>query len=231
MNQYYLENFDNPALSDEETIHCHLLRETVDGIIRVFDGKGKVGKAKIIRFNKKNVELEILETECRYRDYEFGLAFCLLKQKERFEWIIEKGTELGVTQFFPLISERTLRDKVDYKRVFSIALSAAKQSQLDFVPVIHKYIFTWELKCINDDFKTKLFGYCEEHEKKIPFSNGLRGRNILVLTGPEGDFTSKEAENMMELGFIPVSLGKTRLRAETAAIMAASLVKNHLDYA
>ena len=232
MNQYYLENFETPSLTGDEMMHCvHVMRHRLNDVIRVFDGKGKVGKAAIRNYTRKSVELEILEVDVPLRNYKFCLSFCLLKQKERNEWIIEKGTELGVTVFYPLISERTIRDKVDYERMRSLAIAAAKQSQNDFAPVVHKFIYTWELNCLKDKYESKVFGFCEEHEKKVPISQGINGKSILVVIGPEGDFTTKEADDMVALDFVPVSLGKTRLRAETASIMAASVVKNHIDHA
>ena len=145
------------------------------------------------------------------------------KNVSRFEWFLEKATEIGVGEIIPLICERTEKEKFRQDRLQQILISAMLQSQQCHMPLLQEPLaFN---KAVNLNFEQKFIAHCTD-EKKAPLSTqSKRSTSSLILIGPEGDFTNIEIELALNKKFVPVSLGENRLRTETAGIVAATLLQ------
>ena len=163
------------------------------------------------------------------------IAIALKKNKNAFEWFHEKATEIGVSEIIPLICERTEKQHFRHDRMKNILISAMLQSQQAWLPILHGPIKFYEI-VKNDTHQKKYIAYCEENQKMSLLSANKKGETsevfpmgedlggALILIGPEGDFTKDEIELAKKNNFIPVSLGDTRLRTETAGIVACVLL-------
>ena len=164
-------------------------------------------------------------------DYSLTMAVCPTKNNDRFEWFVEKATELGVDVIAPVIGERSERKVFKTERSRKIALSAMKQSLKAKLPVIEEPVTVKDF-IASAGSGIKMICYCFEGEtlrrsvedvlKGVP-----KGAKITIMIGPEGDFSPEEARQALENGFIPVHLGPSRLRTETAAVTAATAVYLH----
>jgi 16S rRNA (uracil1498-N3)-methyltransferase len=152
---------------------------------------------------------------------EFGLhiAVAPTKMNERFEWFLEKATEIGVREITPLLCDHSERKVINHERFEKIMVAAMKQSNQVFLPVLHPLkTFT---SFLEEQHKGGLYiAHCYEHDKKTLHSVLPAQTNATILIGPEGDFSEKEVKTALEKNVIPVSLGHTRLRTETAALVA-----------
>jgi 16S rRNA (uracil1498-N3)-methyltransferase len=194
--------------------------------IRLTNGLGLSVLATILDANKKKCIVRIADKknyESSKRRIQIGLS--LLKNASRFEWFLEKATELGVSEIIPLKCERTEKLQFRMERMQGILESALIQSQQVWMPVIHepkdfgKYI--QEAKA-----DQKFIAHCEPGEKKgLNEMLSTHYSSQLILIGPEGDFTEGEIKSAMNAGFVPVELGENRLRSETAAVAAAAVLK------
>lgn len=225
---YFLDSDFDPntgILCEEESRHAiKSLRLTAGDEILIGDGKGKRYTATIRVIGKKELIVDLLSTE------EFNLplpkltiAIAPTKNPSRFEWFLEKATELGVYQIIPVETRRTERPRFKHDRAERIIHAATKQSMRAFTPVLEK--LTPISKVIEMDNPLKLIAHCDENTKRIhisDFSEKKASKDILILIGPEGDFTAEEIEKAKENGFQPVLLGRNRLRTETAGVFAAA---------
>lgn len=177
----------------------------------------------------KPLKADILEkVDCRENNYSLGLAFCLLKGDHN-ELIVLKGTELGVSRFYPVISDRVIvkpKGKEDnkYLRLCKIAKEGAEQCRRNVIPEVNEYIKFDDLLKI--DYQHKIIPYEEERGSSSTLLSSLnshKNESTLILIGPEGGFSKEEVNKAIEAGFEPVSLGKRILRAETAALYCCSL--------
>jgi 16S rRNA (uracil1498-N3)-methyltransferase len=195
-----------------------------DGLM-LTDGRGRLATAIVSADNKKKcmVTLTAIETlAAAPRRKAIGVS--LLKNTVRLEWFLEKATELGITEIFPLICERTSREKFRMDRMQHIVVSALLQSRQARMPVLHAPTPFPDL--INGHAYPQLFiAHCMAGEKPA-LQQALQSHpgHPLVLIGPEGDFTAAETGLAVGKGFLPVSLGHTRLRTETAAMATAVLL-------
>jgi 16S rRNA (uracil1498-N3)-methyltransferase len=152
------------------------------------------------------------------------IAISLIKNRDRFEWFLEKATEIGVTAIIPLICERTEKEKFRFDRMQGICISAMLQSQQVWLPVLHEPI---PFKQVIEEAKQeqKFIAHCMPGEKGN--LAGLVNKELssrIILIGPEGDFTREEADLAIQYQFSPVALGETRLRSETAGVVAATIL-------
>ena len=194
--------------------------------LRLTDGKGLSAIAVIREAHKKHCRVIIIEKKIHgpsNRNIQIGLS--LLKNTSRFEWFLEKATELGISKIFPLKCERTEKQQIRMERLQSILESAMIQSQQVWMPVLSEpksfHAFVREVQA-----DQKFIAHCEPGTKRS--LNEMKNTNIgslLILIGPEGDFTEEEIKRAIQSGFIAVELGENRLRAETAAVAAAALLK------
>lgn len=219
------------CLDKDESAHCaKVLRHRSGDEISVIDGCGTLYRCRITSDNPKAVEATVLSSEENWggREYKLHLAVCPTKNNDRYEWFAEKACEVGVDSISPVIGEHSERRIFKTARLEKILISAAKQSLKAAVPQVSEPISVKEyIAAHKDDEGTlKLIAYCFEDER-VPRKSikevldNYSGSEIIVMIGPEGDFSKAEAELALECGFIPVHLGTSRLRTETAAVTAA----------
>ena len=219
------------CLDKDESGHCaKVLRHRSGDEISVIDGCGTLYRCRITSDNPKAVEATVLSSEENWggHDYKLHLAVCPTKNNDRYEWFAEKACEVGVDSISPVIGEHSERRIFKTARLEKILISAAKQSLKAAVPVVSEPISVKEyITAHKDDENTlKLIAYCFEDERVPRRSikevlDNYSGCEIIVMIGPEGDFSKAEAELAMECGFITVNLGASRLRTEPAAVTAA----------
>ena len=227
---FYEENFhphDKITLSETSSRHIvQVLRMREGDKIKVTDGRGNVYISEIILSHKKKTKVEIRErTFIPQSASNVCIAISFIKNAGRFEWFLEKATEIGVTQIIPVLCKRTEKTNFREDRMKTILVSAMLQSQQAWLPVISSPIKLTEL-VRSAEYNTKFIAHCLEGEKqelKAGLHSGSSSKIILI--GPEGDFTPDEIDTALSQNFIPVSLGETRLRTETAGLVAAVLLK------
>lgn len=227
---FFVEDLNNRKIVLDEETSKHtisVLRMKKSDEILVTDGKGKKGKAFIIDDNRKKCVVEITSIETgEEKKRKIAVGISLIKNSSRFEWFLEKATEIGVNEIIPLVCDRTEKEKFRFHRMQTILLSAMLQSQQCWLPVLHEP--TEFNKVIRLSFEQKFIAHCEETNKQTLSSHHLNGSaSQLILIGPEGDFTPREIKLAVENNFQPVSLGNTRLRSETAGMVAATLLCIH----
>ena len=220
-------------LDAEESGHCvRVLRHRAGDEISVIDGLGTMYRCRLSDDNAKGASAEVLASFPGWgsHPYRLTVACCPTKNNERFEWFVEKATEVGVDRIVPVIGERSERKVYKTDRAARIALSATKQSLKARIPVIDEPL---SVRAFIDSCKgspaVKLIAYCFEDDThpRRSIKEALSGDEIIVLIGPEGDFSPEEARHALDAGFIPVHLGASRLRTETAAVTAAEAVYFH----
>lgn len=222
------------SLDKDESTHCiKVLRHKVGDEINVIDGCGTLFKCRISSDNHKGVEAIVLSATEGWggHNYHLHMAVCPTKNNDRYEWFAEKACEVGIDEISPVIGEHSERKILKTARIEKILISAAKQSLKATVPAVHEPISVKEfIQTAKDSSDTlKLIAYCFEDEN-IPrrsikeVLNENPSTDVMILIGPEGDFSKSEAEAALANGFIPVHLGDSRLRTETAALTAAASV-------
>ena len=229
---FYKQDIDITATKivlDEDTSKhiVQVLRMQNGEHLQLTNGKGNLFTATITDNNRKKCNVEVIKT-INYQPptINVSIAISLLKNTNRFEWFLEKATEIGVSEIIPLVCERTEKTAFKFERMHSILVSAMLQSQQCYLPVLTPPQ-QLNSKTI-EQFKTgqKLIAHCEDGDNKQPLTNKLINQltDKLILIGPEGDFTKEEIELALQNNFTPVSLGNTRLRTETAGVVAATLL-------
>ena len=221
-------------LDAEESGHCvRVLRHRAGDEIDVIDGLGTLLHCRLVNDSPKGAEAEILSQEADWgaHPYHLTIGCCPTKNNDRFEWFVEKATELGVDRIVPLIGEHSERKVYKPERAQRIALSATKQSLKARIPEISEPMSVKDFlrEAGPDRPSLNLIAYCFEDSSHPRRSikealEGFAGRNITILIGPEGDFSPEEARLALQKGFIPIHLGPSRLRTETAAVTAVESV-------
>jgi 16S rRNA (uracil1498-N3)-methyltransferase len=214
------------ALNEEESKHCmKVLRLSVGDVIHITNGKGIICEAVIKNESSKNCQIEIVKEIQDYgkRNFNLNIAIAPTKNIERFEWFIEKATEIGIDEIIPLICRFSERKAIKTDRLEKIMLSAMKQSQKAYLPLLSP-VHDFKKFIIKPFSGDKFIAHCLNDEKKPLRDLVKRGRDVLILIGPEGDFSTEEVGFAIAQGFIPVSLGESRLRTETAGLVACHTV-------
>lgn len=210
------------VLSEEESQHCvRVLRYTRGDEILLTDGKGNTYTARITNPHPKHCEFEVLTQEKQQKAHDFYLHIAIAPTKniERMEWMVEKCTEIGVDEITPLLCRFSERKQIRIDRLEKIVLSAAKQSLTPYLPKLNE-LTDYDTFVRQATEETKFIAHCYKEEKRDLKDEIQRGKSVLVLIGPEGDFSEQEVEEALALGFVPVSLGNSRLRTETAGVVA-----------
>lgn len=214
------------SLSEDESKHAiRVLRLSVGDKVEIVDGKGTRAVAEVTSDHAKRCELRIVSRtrEKSPRKFHLHLAVAPTKNIERIEWFLEKAVEIGVDEITLLECEHSERTTVKSERLEKVAVSAMKQSQQSWLPVINEMVsFGKFVKSTSAE--VKLIAHCDEGSKNPISKISFSGKNILVLIGPEGDFSPAEIETALGNQFTAVSLGETRLRTETAALYAVIAV-------
>ena len=254
---WHAGDFGGGLDADESGHCCRVLRHSAGDEIHVIDGLGSMFRCRLVDDNPKGAEAEVLEAFPGWggHPYRLTVACCPTKNNDRFEWFVEKATEIGVDRIVPTIGERSERKVYKTDRALRIALSATKQSLKSRIPEIAEPISVKDFIQISPlaslgrtdstpchferspeggvEKSLKLIAYCFEGDtKRISIQEALRayeGKDITILIGPEGDFSPEEARLAVEHGYIPVHLGASRLRTETAAVLAATAVYLHFE--
>ncbi len=227
MNLFYSETRDNDAIyiTGQEAVHCNkVLRKKEGAEVQVIDGKGGEYTALIKSVTRDRVEAIIQSTIIHESDPKMPhLAFGMIKHPARFDWLIEKVTEVGVSRITPLICKRSEKRKIKKERAEKIILSAAKQSKTYHLPILDEPMTT-------DEFLQEFPGSGliaswgpEAQELRHVILDDPHPR---MMIGPEGDFTDQELSTFVNAGYLRVNLGRKRLRAETACVVACALLMN-----
>ncbi len=225
MNLFYTPALEGELveLPAEEAHHAaHVLRMQVGDHIGLLDGHGTRATATLVVVDKRGVTARIIgrRVEAVERRARIHLAVAPTKQQDRIEWLVEKAVEVGVDRITPLLTSRTERARLRTDRLQRVAIAAMKQSQRAWLPQMDEPI------ALGDLLKQPLpaqryFGWCEgEHTSLMQVYSP--NSDALVLIGPEGDFTPEEAEQLRTAACTAVSIGKARLRTETAALAACT---------
>ncbi|WP_044397613.1 16S rRNA (uracil(1498)-N(3))-methyltransferase [Lacinutrix sp. Hel_I_90] len=213
------------AFSKEESKHIvKVLRKTIGDVLNITNGKGDLFTAEISNADIKNCVVTIVAFETQKPlSYHLHLAVAPTKMNDRFEWFLEKATEIGVTEITPILCDHSERKVIKTERFEKILQAAMKQSLSCYLPKLNEAIPYKDF--IKQAFRGDLFiAHCEETDRKSLKKMLKPEKDITLLIGPEGDFSVKEIENALVNNFIPVTLGETRLRTETAAIVACHSV-------
>lgn len=233
MNLFYTEKIegDRAFMSEEEARHVvQVLRKREGDELYFTDGKGGMYKGKIAETGKKKCVLRITESKQNHgaRRVRLHLAVAPTKNINRYEWFLEKATEMGIEEITPLLCAHSERTRVRLDRLEKILLSAMKQSLHAYLPKLNEPI-KFAKFITHQSSAQKYIAHCEEDTDKNQLKDLLHDReNILLLIGPEGDFSKEEIEAAKAAGFVPTALGDTRLRTETAAIYAAVITAARL---
>ncbi len=214
------------TLAEEESKHCvRVLRLKVGDPVYLIDGIGGFYYAKIAEDHPKKCVVSVYQTIKDYgkRNYHLTIAIAPTKNIDRFEWFLEKATEIGIDRIIPFISQQSERKMVKQARLNKIINSAMKQSKQAYLPKLEDLCTFDELLELELPEK-KFIAHCFDKDKYYLKNEVNKNDNIVVLIGPEGDFTIPEVENAIKNGFKPITLGNNRLRTETAGIVATHTV-------
>ncbi len=224
-------------LSEEESAHCvRVLRLTKGDNILLTDGKGTTYEARVINPNPRHCEFEILNSERQQKTWNYYLHIGIAPTKniERLEWMVEKCTEIGIDEITPLLCRFSERKVLNLERLQRVMVSAAKQSLKAYMPKLNP-LTEYDTFIRQSTEQQRFIAHCYKDDKtqlanavsiRQSENNGQQSDigSILVLIGPEGDFSEQEVEHALSSGFRPVALGNERLRTETAGIVACHTI-------
>jgi 16S rRNA (uracil1498-N3)-methyltransferase len=230
MQLYFINPVSEPVpcpvtLGADESFHCiKVLRMRSGDKLNLTDGKGNLYQGQLLGENIKSCPVMLLNVTPEYgkRPFSVHMAVAPTKNLARYEWFLEKATEIGVDEITPLLCEHSERVNIRVDRLQKIILSAAKQSVKTYLPVLHEPAKFEDFIRLQHS-PSRFVAYVEEHQPhhlKIAYKSG----DCTILIGPEGDFSKKEMESAIQQKFEPVSLGPSRLRTETAAIVACHII-------
>jgi 16S rRNA (uracil1498-N3)-methyltransferase len=228
MQLFYLPDIieESRQLSEEESMHCvKVLRMKEKDTINIVDGKGGFYTAEIVKADPKKCLFEITEITKNFgsRNYQIHIAIAPTKNSDRTEWFLEKSVEFGVDEISFIKTEHSERKHINPERLKKIAVSAMKQSVKAYLPVINELITFKEFMTHTNEGQ-KFVAHLEAGVKKHLKDEAIAKEKYCILIGPEGDFSPSEIELAMKNKFIPVTLGLSRLRTETAGIAACHIL-------
>lgn len=231
MRLFYAPDIDFAAphyrfAADESRHIARVLRLGVGDALWLTDGRGTLARAEVTASSDRECEVTILESKPEFerRPYRLVLGVAPTKNADRYEWMAEKATEIGVDAIVPVLCDHSERRTQRTDRLEKIVVSAMKQSLKAYLPVVEPLCAFDEL--VARPFEgLKLIAHCEaDTPRELMRDVVAPGKNVLLLIGPEGDFSPEEIALALSRGFRPVSLGSSRLRTETAAIAGAHTV-------
>jgi 16S rRNA (uracil1498-N3)-methyltransferase len=229
MNIFYVPDMkgNTYVMDKNESRHCiRVLRMTKDDRLKLVDGKGNLYEGIITDPDPSGCEVKItgVTRDFEKRGYRLHIAVSPIKNQDRFEWFVEKSIEIGVDEITPVICSNTEKPGIKRDRINNIIVSAMKQSLKAFRPVLNEPV-TLDEFISYDHAGIKMIAHCNPaYERKKISQIYEKGMNALILIGPEGDFSAEEINHAAAKGFIPVHLGNSRLRTETAGIAACHSV-------
>ncbi len=227
MHLFFVPNLSTASiLPDEESLHAvKVLRLKTGDSIQIVDGKGGFFNARITTPHHKHCAFEITETlvDASKRNYKLHIAIAPTKNIDRLEWFIEKATEIGIDEITPVFCQNSERKVVKEERLEKIIVSAAKQSLKAKFPTLNPPCsFNELIRTYNAE--QQFIAHCYTGKKSLLKSEIKHGKSVLILIGPEGGFSPEEVNTAIKNGYQPVSLGDSRLRTETAGVVACCTV-------
>jgi 16S rRNA (uracil1498-N3)-methyltransferase len=228
MQLFYVSNISGSEIILDETESKHairVLRLQNGDRVQVINGAGGFYEAEISDAHPKKCKLVIIKSQKEFgkKDFHLHIAIAPTKNIDRFEWFLEKATEIGIDEITPLLSCHSERKTVNVERLEKILVSAMKQSLKAYLPKLNETTAFKEL-VVSNKTKNKYIAYCDDIRKTHLKNALLGGQDTLILIGPEGDFSPEEVNLAIENDFKVVSLGAARLRTETAGIVACHIV-------
>lgn len=225
MIRFYCPDIEQtPVMPEAESGHCvRVLRHAAGDMFEVIDGKGGLYTVRLIDPHPKRAMVEIVSrTELEpYWTGKLILAVAPTKNMDRMEWLVEKGTEIGMDSFVPLLCRFSERKEIKRERLEKTAVSAMKQSLKSALPEIEEMTPFARFIDKYKGFPNKYIAHCvDDGERRLLSREYKPGYDTVILIGPEGDFSAEEIKMALDAGFTPVSLGDARLRTETAALVA-----------
>lgn len=223
------ENF--LTLSAEESRHCvKTLRRKEGDLITITDGKGKVVTAQLLNRDKEACSVQVMKREekSRERAVFLHIGIAMTKNSDRMEWFVEKATEIGIEKISFLQCEHGERSRIDLARMERIAIAAIKQSQTTRLPEMEIIALSDFYQKYKNDKTDKYIAWCDSTNETQFSTLIFNQKKVILLIGPEGDFSSQEIQQATELGFIAVKLGEKRLRTETAGLFGTVAVASRL---
>ncbi len=229
-----MQLFFNPSLdnsfkqfffSSEESKHIvKVLRKVEGDVLNITNGRGSLFQAKILEANPRKCKAQIVSEEKTLpRLHSLHIAIAPTKMNDRFEWFLEKATEIGIHEITPILCEHSERKVIKPERLEKVLRSAMKQSLQTYLPKLNPLtLFEDFLGAVEGELK--LIAHCHPEEKLELKRRVQADKDVVILIGPEGDFSKGEVDLALNHGFLPVSLGRNRLRTETAGIVACSTV-------
>ena len=230
MQLFYAADFTAPEymLSEEESRHAvKVLRLEEGDTLHITDGRGNLYRCEVASAHQKHCLVRVVEHFAEFEKIPYNLTMAVAPTKniDRYEWFLEKATEIGVAEFVPLVSEHSERKVIKHEREEKVIASAVKQSLKAYHPVLAELTLFEEVVCKSFAGR-KFIAHCGDaiKEKKYLASTLRKGEDALILIGPEGDFSPEEINFALQNGFKAISLGRERLRTETAAVVATTVV-------
>lgn len=227
MTLFYSELIDNDSILLDENESRHLfkvLRLQNGDNVMVIDGKGNQYECIISEVHPKKTQLKIESTLIKKREFGVHLAVAPTKNINRWEWFLEKATEIGIDEISPIICQHSERASLKHDRQKKILIAAMKQSGKAQLPKLNEMINLKQFLEQNIE-STKYIAHCKNELTKINLSNShIKGEKAVILIGPEGDFSEEEILAATEKGYKAVTLSESRLRTETAAIVACHAI-------
>jgi len=215
-------------LNEEESYHCiKVLRHKISDLIYVLDGNGRKFICKIIDPSPKQCKLAIQQEETSLLpESKCHIAVSPIKSQERFEWFIEKSCEIGIKEITPILCKQSERKAIKPERLEKIITSALKQSVTLWRPKLNPLTYFNDFLTAKNDFSgQKFIATCLENNRKELKKEYKKNNNVTILIGPEGDFDIEEINSAVSNGYDIISLSKSRLRTETAALVACNIIQ------
>jgi 16S rRNA (uracil1498-N3)-methyltransferase len=213
------------VLPEEESKHCiRVLRMAQGDSLQVVDGKGNFLNCIVSDPHPKRCIVQIMNTVPNFgkRNFHLHIAIAPTKNLDRFEWFLEKATEIGIDEITPLLCEHSERKNINPERLNRVMVAAMKQSVKAFLPNLNE-ITKIDNLIKSSQASSKLMAYCGNFNEPHAMSKIVKGNSLLFLIGPEGDFSPSEVNLALENGFSSVGLGPSRLRTETAGVVACTI--------
>ena len=229
MNLFYSKNTtinqNEIVILDQENRHLtKVLRKKIGDKIYVTNGEGVLFNCVIEDSNKNKTVLRIQNYSVINDNFpKLKIGISLIKKTDRFEWFLEKATEIGVSEITPIISDNSERRKFNYDRATKLILSSMKQSLQYKLPILNNPITFLDYISETDDYYDSYIATCHGDGLDLFDKKLCTGNNSEILIGPEGGFTLNEIGLAKKANFVPVSLGKNRLRTETAGVVVCSM--------
>ena len=230
MQLFYAADFTAPeyTLSDEESRHAVKVLRLVEGdTLHITDGRGSLYRCEVASAHQKHCLVRVVEhfEEFEKMPYRLTMAVAPTKNIDRYEWFLEKATEIGVTEVVPIVGEHSERKVIKAEREEKVITAAVKQSLKAYHP--HLAEITPFAKLVRAEFTGRKFiAHCGDavKEKRYLASTLRKGEDVMILIGPEGDFSPEEVQLAVANGFEEITLGTQRFRTETAAVVAVDMV-------